>query len=161
MKKKGRPRQDLTGQRFGQLKVIKFHKMDNHRHSAWLCRCDCGTETVVLTTNLRKKNIKSCGCFKRIHGQASTPEYNRDYNLQRNYGISAEQYDIMYELQQGCCKICGTHQSYLKRALAVDHNHITGKVRGLLCGSCNLGIGLLQDDIELLSAALTYMIENN
>jgi len=54
--------------------------------------------------------------------------------------------------QKDCCAICGR----LKR-LQVDHNHLTGKVRGLLCGSCNRGIGLLGDSLDVLRAGVAYL----
>mgnify|MGYP001585018387 CR=1 FL=1 len=57
----------------------------------------------------------------------------------------------------GRCKICNVHQKELKHQLGVDHNHTTGKVRGLLCGSCNKGLGLFKDSIELLLKASYYL----
>ena len=66
-------------------------------------------------------------------------------------------FDKMYAKQKGCCAICGIHQSELKKALGVDHNHITKKIRSLLCGNCNSGLGLFQDDSKLLSKASKYL----
>ena len=61
------------------------------------------------------------------------------------YGISIDQYEAMYEAQGGVCAICGG--TNLKRELAVDHNHITGQVRALLCGSCNLYVSALESPV--------------
>ena len=77
--------------------------------------------------------------------------------LKTNYGITLEDYNIMLFQQDGCCAICETHHTELKRKLAVDHNHITGEVRGLLCVNCNLAIGNLKDDITLLKKAIKYL----
>ena len=66
----------------------------------------------------------------------------------RELGISPEYYDSKYKEQQGCCAICGIHQSELKRALSGDHSHITGKPRGLLCGSCNPQLGYYEKFIN-------------
>ena len=66
-------------------------------------------------------------------------------------------FDKMYAEQKGCCAICGRHQSELKKALGVDHNHITKKIRSLLCNKCNSGLGLFQDDSKLLSKASKYL----
>lgn len=63
----------------------------------------------------------------------------------------------MFQEQNGRCKICNTHQIYLKTSLVVDHCHKTGHVRGLLCNACNLGIGLLKDKVEVLEKALIYI----
>lgn len=81
----------------------------------------------------------------------------RKYNLKHLYGISIEQYDEMYQRQGGRCAVCGTHQSLLKRRLYVDHDHKTGKVRGLLCYNCNSAIGKLGDSLEGLQRAIDYM----
>ena len=79
-----------------------------------------------------------------------------------NYGITAQEYDQMHSNQQGLCAICkkpetGLHQSAKPKALSVDHNHQTGRVRGLLCVKCNQGIGLLQDDASVIASALDYL----
>lgn len=77
--------------------------------------------------------------------------------LRRSFGIDLDQYNKLLELQQQCCAICDTHRSKLKRALAVDHDHNTGVIRGLLCDPCNLGIGKLRDSIQLIQNALDYL----
>jgi len=64
-----------------------------------------------------------------------------DYELRKNYGITIDDYNKMFEEQNGCCKLCGRHQSEQKFRLCVDHNHETGRVRGLLCTRCNVGLG--------------------
>lgn len=67
----------------------------------------------------------------------------------------------MIALQGNKCAICGSEETDKRRgklrALAVDHDHETGKVRGLLCGACNKGIGLLKDDAEILRKAAAYL----
>ncbi|KKN26953.1 hypothetical protein LCGC14_0869490 [marine sediment metagenome] len=63
----------------------------------------------------------------------------------------------MFSTQNGECAICGTHSSELDQALSVDHDHSTGKVRGLLCNSCNLMLGLVKDDISTLLAAIDHL----
>jgi len=78
-----------------------------------------------------------------------------------NYGCSASQFDAMLAAQDGKCAICGsletcTQQSRL-RTLAVDHDHVTGKIRALLCGGCNSGLGSFEHDPKVLEAAITYL----
>ena len=82
---------------------------------------------------------------------------NRKSMLKHYYGLSPEQYDVMYQRQEGCCAICGKHQSSFARRLTVDHCHKTGKIRSLLCGSCNNGLGCYKDDPELLVKAYQYL----
>ena len=84
-------------------------------------------------------------------------EESRKYTMLRRFGIDPEEYDKMYHNQSGCCAICDTHQQELPMRLAIDHNHATGKVRSLLCGECNLGLGKFKDDPELLRQAVQYL----
>ncbi len=86
----------------------------------------------------------------------------------KGYGLSLQEYLQMYDSHDGCCHICGG-AGFLMRApsknsiryhvlpLCVDHDHGTGKVRGLLCHNCNRAIGLLHDDIGLLNKAVQYL----
>lgn len=90
-------------------------------------------------------------------------ERQRDNWLRLTYGISASEYDALYQAQGGVCAICGraengVHGRYgTVRRLAVDHDHATGRVRGLLCGNCNAAIGHLDDDPERLQRAIEYL----
>ena len=81
--------------------------------------------------------------------------YARRYALKKLYGITPEQWDRMYEAQDGQCLICGT--SPARKRLHVDHDHETGRVRGLLCSGCNSGIAHLRHDPQLLSKAIAYL----
>lgn len=78
----------------------------------------------------------------------------RIWRLKRNFGITVEQYDKLLHEQGGVCAIC---KSKGKRLLGVDHCHGTGKVRGLLCHSCNIALGLLKDSIPSARAAVSYL----
>ena len=86
-----------------------------------------------------------------------TKKMVRNCNLKREFNITEEQYNELFDKQNGYCAICGTHQKDLKTRLAVDHNHVTKKIRGLLCLKCNRGIGFLNDDIKILEKAITYL----
>ena len=82
----------------------------------------------------------------------------RDRQLQRLYGITAKDYDRLLAKQRGGCAIC-RRPCTSGRRLAVDHDHQTGKVRGLLCGKCNVAVGLMADDISRFVAAARYLHE--
>lgn len=80
----------------------------------------------------------------------------------KKYGITAAHYKRLYNRQKGLCAICRQpeakrHKSGEPFELAVDHNHDTGLVRGLLCGKCNAAIGLMDDDTERLRNAIKYL----
>lgn len=83
----------------------------------------------------------------------------RHYYLIRKFGISEKQYEQMLEDQKHCCAICGSKESGDKRSsrLSVDHCHLTGKIRGLLCSSCNKALGLMKDSINSLTMAIAYL----
>jgi hypothetical protein len=72
------------------------------------------------------------------------------------YSLSVEQYDFMFASQGRACAICGASAS-AGQGFHIDHCHTTGAVRGILCQNCNIGIGNLQDDPEILRRALTYL----
>lgn len=78
-------------------------------------------------------------------------------DLKKNYGIIPEQYNQMFEEQNGCCGCCGKSHENFRRGLHVDHHHNTGQVRGLLCTQCNPGLGYFEDSIERLEMAITYL----
>jgi|SRR5665647_1797311 len=79
------------------------------------------------------------------------------YSRLRLYGITQEQYDLLFIEQYGRCAICGTKAENLSRALVIDHDHATGKVRGLLCDVCNSGLGFFKDSRFILKYAIRYL----
>ncbi len=85
------------------------------------------------------------------------PGYRRRQKLRLNFGITPEEYDQMVVAQAGGCAICGDPVSLGLDVLEVDHDHTTGRIRGLLCGRCNKGIGLFRDDPSLLRRAVAYL----
>jgi DNA-directed RNA polymerase subunit RPC12/RpoP len=79
------------------------------------------------------------------------------YHRKRAYGITLTEYEGMAFSQDWKCAICG---SKTEKDLLVDHNHDTGQVRGLLCHTCNTGIGYLKDSTAVLRGAIEYLEEN-
>lgn len=108
------------------------------------------------------RTCRSANNLTRYHTKSSTKEAHRlagdRHRWKKLYGISVEDYHHMLEQQGGKCAICA--QPDEGRALAVDHCHTTGRVRGLLCLACNTAIGKLRDDPELIRRAAEY-IETN
>jgi len=85
----------------------------------------------------------------------------RIYNRKSHYGLTDEQFNILLEKQNNSCAICKTpFIEDIKKRGSVDHDHETGKVRGLLCVTCNLGLGAFRDDPMLLESAVGYLKEN-
>src|SRR5579864_565188 len=82
---------------------------------------------------------------------------NRERKLQRRYGLTRTQYDMMLYLQGGHCAICEVASERNGKALAVDHKHPDGPVRGLLCDKHNRALGLFNDDPTALRRAADYL----
>lgn len=82
----------------------------------------------------------------------------RHYHLVQRYGITAEEVDVLLEKQRGLCAICSLiPDPKLRNPWHVDHDHSTGRVRGILCHSCNTALGNFKDDPEILRKALEYL----
>lgn len=80
----------------------------------------------------------------------------KNYALQRRYGITVAQFDAMLVEQGGACAICKTTVPG-KRGFHIDHDHVTGEIRALLCGWCNSGLGQFRDNPEVMAAAIQYL----
>jgi hypothetical protein len=80
---------------------------------------------------------------------------DRNWRLKSLYGITGEQWDAMSKEQGGLCAIC--RAAPIKHT---DHDHSTGKVRGLLCHGCNVGLGAFRDDDDLMVRAIAYLTRN-
>ena len=93
----------------------------------------------------------------------------REQYYRRTYGVSFEDLNRLLEAQKGRCGICGTYwkdcpapkasryEAVFVQHLYVDHDHATGKVRGLLCNLCNIAIAYLKDDVRIIEAAKAYI----
>lgn len=98
----------------------------------------------------------------RGSGPSQAPEHNRSRarksKLFIKYGITEEDYERMLEEQDHLCAICREPCSSGRR-LAVDHCHLTGKVRGLLCMNCNIALGKLKDSVKIAQSLIRYLEE--
>lgn len=85
------------------------------------------------------------------------PDYKHRDHIKRRYGLTPAQYDALVELQGGRCAICRQSPTGKRTRLHVDHDHLTGEVRGLLCNLCNVALGAIHDDPAILRAAIVYL----
>ena len=140
-------------------------------------KCTCCNEVKPTTEFTKKKKIgEKCGFSsqcrawiykKRKEYRLDNPEeYNRikrNQNL-RKYGLTFEDQEGMLREQNYKCAICGQEiflfGSSQKLIAHVDHDHKTGKVRGLLCKECNSGLGKFRDNTEYLFSAISYLKKN-
>lgn len=85
---------------------------------------------------------------------ASYDNKNWKYHIKSKYGVTEEAYNALFQAQNGRCKICRLNSP---KKLSIDHDHTTGRIRGLLCQSCNVGVGMFKDDVDLLAKAIEYL----
>lgn len=99
--------------------------------------------------------------------QNNNPGMENERNLKRKYGITVKEYNELLEKQNFVCAICENGETTVdgktasKRKLAVDHCHKTNKIRKLLCWRCNVVIGKVEENIELLQKMINYLTKHN
>lgn len=116
-----------------------------------------------LSTSPNKKKSYYRGSCKPCYNKEIAAWYHKNKHglaftrmLKSKYGITCDDYYAIVKSQGGGCGICGKN-GHTKHRLAVDHDHATGKVRGVLCHLCNQAIGQLKHDLELLQKAIDYL----
>lgn len=111
-----------------------------------------------------EKNMETEKEYKRKYYLKNKDKFkkkSRANDLKRKFGITLNEYNERLINQNHCCMICGRHRDKFKKDFAVDHNHATGVIRGLLCGECNTGLGKFRDDVILLQKAINYLNNHN
>jgi hypothetical protein len=128
---------------------------------------DCGGPVPELKTK-RYNRCESCTEIhkkkyeeeRRARLKTEDPHFDRRRDLKRKYGMTPEEWDEIFLAQKESCKICGVGNPGGKGFWHVDHDHETGKVRGILCNGCNLGLGHFKDSVENLRKAQDYLLGN-
>ena len=137
----------------------------------------CKAEKKRSEFYLKEKCNKRTGLQQRISWckecmKESSTAYHVDnkekqevWRLKRTYGITRDDYARMLKEQGGTCRICNKSGQFFRNGkplpLCIDHNHTTGKVRGLLCLNCNSGMGKLGDSIDILKKVIKYLEETD
>ena len=104
-----------------------------------------------------RKEIAAKSKAWRQANKARCDDYYKRRNLKGKYGITLEEYNGILAKQNGCCAICGVHQSEVKHVFHVDHNHETKQVRGILCFCCNVALGNVKDNVDTLKTMVKYL----
>ena len=94
--------------------------------------------------NLNRDKIRS----KQGKYNKENPIKRKNSMLKYEYGITLDDYNKMFKVQEGKCAICQRHQNELTRTLCVDHDHKTGTVRSLLCVTCNTDVSVVENRLE-------------
>lgn len=128
--------------------LIKFHK-DSSKSDGLYSSCrDCCNKFWQSENSKENRKHPRYALARRKHKIAK-------------FGITLEEYDKIFSAQNQMCALCGIRQDKLRKKLAVDHCHKTGKVRALLCGNCNRGLGFFKDSVDLLNKATNYVIRHS
>lgn len=134
--------------------IDEFFKSGKYPSGKNKIRGDCKACASLNTSQWRAKNRAHYNSYMG-EWRGKNPDKVRIMEIKRNYGLSIEDYHQMVREQNNQCKICGKSPNGI-RPLAIDHCHITGRIRGLLCYNCNRAIVIL-DDKDHLEKALNYL----
>lgn len=93
--------------------------------------------------------------YRKEHPEKTSTSSRRRRYLKKTYGLTVEEHKTLFDRQNGVCAIC--RQSPKNEKLHIDHCHNSGKIRSLLCGSCNRGLGLFQENTHILKQAIDYI----
>ena len=168
--------QDLTGMTFGKLTVIR-EVGRIHGGVLWECRCECGKLKNARACSLKNGDVKTCGTRKQCHHAWQGGHRNvgsiawaskrlaamRMEAIGRNHAAPNSTPEQLLEMIKNAgnqCQICKKRFAS-PSAMCIDHCHNTGEIRGMLCNSCNAGIGMFNDSAELLSSAIEYLAKQN
>ena len=130
--------------------------------------CRCGVEKTATLFSPNSANsdglqswCRDCRNERARERYRNNPNIKRKEQLKRKFGLSLEKYDTIALSQGNTCAICRQPETKLEhgslRNLSVDHNHVTGALRGLLCCNCNYALGCLKENPETIAALLLYV----
>lgn len=132
----------------------QFYKYKNRQqHHCKKCHIEYSKKYIEKNRDKVKERLKNY--YKTNYSKIKIKQKHTE--LKRIYGITLNEYNQLLKEQNDSCFICQKHQSNFKRKLAVDHDHKTGKVRGLLCHNCNTSLGKFNDDTIVLKRAIEYL----
>ena len=117
---------------------------------------DMTTPIRQYETGERLCKYPGCSTPRACSGTYCQKHYMQPRKRLNRYGVTQEQFEVMLASQGGRCAVCQTSESK-GIGWCVDHDHVTQRVRGVLCDACNKGIGFLQDDLDLLITAAEYL----
>jgi len=121
----------------------KYAKIDGHLNQCSVCR---------------NKYQSDYGKKNRVRRREYVRFHSRKHVLKKQYKLTIEDYTNLYNSQGGKCAICDKEIALMAHSTHVDHCHISGKVRGVLCRLCNQGLGSFKDNEESLRKAINYLL---
>lgn len=125
------------------------------------------TYECLVCTREYKRNLEASNKehFKKYKKKYRTQGSRRAECIKKDYGISYDEYVDIYNRDLGKCRICSKTLAIEKtenlETASIDHCHKSGRIRGILCGKCNIGIGMFDENLDLLLKARDYLIETS
>lgn len=150
----------MKGGSYSSINIdCKIHNILKKKYSNGRLMCKQCKSDYYSTYYKTNKNIRQ----EKNRIWANNNKMSQKENaVKRKYNLSMDDYNKLLQLQNYSCAICKTDKPGGRGIFHIDHNHKTGKVRGLLCHGCNTGIGLLKESIDVLQNAITYLkLEDN
>lgn len=150
-------------------KCTIFNKSPSYCYKHFKCRCSVCAEWKHFCELPRREKAREASRLWRLDNLERSRQNSRSYQQRhpnkqkewqlKKYNLTLIEWDEIYNKQFGGCAICGNKDETKNHyaCLSVDHNHKTGKVRGLLCFNCNTAIGKLQENAELFDRAKKYL----
>lgn len=147
----------MAGRRCGKCGQTKaLSEFSRSRNASSWCRSCCAENARLW----RAANLEKARDYDRARQDrqrtGKAKEWQRFYRWLTRHGLRPEDYDALFVKQKGLCAICGRSPEE-GTFLHIDHDHETGRVRGLLCSPCNFGLGRFEDDPDRLRAAVRYL----
>jgi Recombination endonuclease VII len=127
------------------------------------CNTPKSTDNFYLRANGKSLRARCKDCNETRRKKIYSSTKHREQSLKHQFGMSNNDYKILFNTQEGRCAICLKSESIVDggtgnpKNLAVDHCHLSGVIRGLLCYKCNLLIGMAQDNTSILHRAINYL----
>lgn len=164
------PKQCIKCGEFKPLSEFTFHNRSKGQHrnfcheceKAWIRKYHKSPQGKEKSKEWIEKNKDKIEEYRRLYKEDAvkaerTKAYHRARWLRESFGMTVDDYIKLFEDQDGKCAICGNGTNGNKKNFCVDHDHETGKVRGLLCHNCNVSVGLMKESPLLLRKAAEYL----
>ena len=129
--------------------------------------CKKCSKTAFVISGKKKESDKKYYLYAKENRKEDFFRQRKNAALKANFNMTLEEYNQMLLNQNNLCAICRMrfnleqNRKEMEKKACVDHNHQTGKIRGLICNSCNTGLGRFKDNIDLLREAIKYLEEKD
>jgi hypothetical protein len=147
--------------KYEQMKIVEEYQEQRTKSEDYLLLQELDKSDELLGQKLTsEERTKYLAKIKKRKAEQETKKKRVDSRWLAIYsmnGLTREQWQVIYNKQNGRCAICGKSQDKLGYKLQIDYDHGIGKVRGLLCRKCNMGIGMFGEDVENIQKAIRYL----